>query len=691
MPTLPNQSLSVQPVANQPKLMTSSPPTPQPTITSASPPPTTPAGVSATPTQQPKMTYQQFGDMIKQKYSAYQDQNSAVLAQHILAKYPQYQSQVTSNHDFSQGLISGALGQVNQAKLNAPAYSMGADNKSGLVGTVAKETANIGKSLGKFAVGVGEFLDPVANLAKVAQLPGAVAGYVKDYTAAGKSEAEASQLEQKAQASDIAKGKAPMQPVASPTKLPTPDYLGAAAQTITPPAIQLAAKGQFTNALQSTAEDPYQLAPAFLMLKGALDYEKPVIDETTGKPKIDPDTGKPLTTKPLGDTKIGSAIDKTISKVASPIAKAGEYVSGKIGDFAKTVAKFGTSQATGLSPKTISTILDNPEKFFGKDYSSDFTRESLAGKVKTAIDSRISDLSETGKGYQAIRTSDETVSVPMAESGIPAPVQAMLDKFGITLGEDKEGNPAIETTAESTPMSKSDIGALQDFLDKFGDKDELSANAFLNARKALSNMSSYDAAKTDAADAMARQLRTEYDKLGKTQLTGLQALDEAYAPETKLLQQIKKDYLNPDGSFKDTAISKLANLTNAGRESVLARLEQIVPGISKEITVLRAVEDIAAAGGQKVGTYSRAALSGGGAVAAVATGNIPLLVGAITEAILSNPTVATQILAGWGKMMGVDVSGTLNKVFNTDIPGTPKVPTAEDSIGGPPPPKGEGE
>jgi len=94
----------------------------------------------------------------------------------------------------------------------------------------------------------------------------------------------------------------------------------------------------------------------------------------------------------------------------------------------------------------------------------------LADKVKTAIDSRISDLSETGKEYQAIRKSDETVSVPMAKSGIPAPVQAMLDKFGITLGEDKEGNPAIETTAESVSMSKSDISALQDFLDKFGDK-----------------------------------------------------------------------------------------------------------------------------------------------------------------------------------------------------------------------------
>jgi len=105
------------------------------------------------------MTYQQFGDTIKQKYPAYQDQNSAVLAQHILAKYPQYQSQVIGNHDISQGVVSAVLGQTGLAKLDQPAYSMGADNKSGLIGTVAKEGANIGKSLGKFAVGVGQFLD----------------------------------------------------------------------------------------------------------------------------------------------------------------------------------------------------------------------------------------------------------------------------------------------------------------------------------------------------------------------------------------------------------------------------------------------------------------------------------------------------------------------------------------------------
>jgi hypothetical protein len=622
------------------------------TITPASPPPATPggvgnffkgliggaaAGLNASP-QSNKMTYQQFGDSIKAKYPQYADQNSAVLAQHVLAKYPQYQSQVTPLHDYSQGLISGALGQVNQAKLNAPAYSMGPTNKSGPVGTIAKETANIGKSLGKFAVGVGEFLDPTGTENKLAQLPETVGGYLSGNVGAAKAEAQATQMEQKAQA--VRPG---FKPVAQNTPPSTPNYIGAAAETILPPAAQLAGKGQITNAIQSVAEDPYQLAPAFLALKG-------VLDETD-----------------LGKTDTGKAVDTGISKIASPVTKAGEYIGGKIGDFAKTIAKFGTSQATGLNPKTISTILENPEKFLGKDYATDFTRENLGAKVSSAIKSRLSALSETGKEYQNIRSSDETVDVPMATSGIPAPVQAMLDKFGITLGEDKDGNPTIETSAESVPMSKADISALQDFIDKFGDKDELTANAFLNARKALSNMASYDAAKTDAADAMARELRAQYDKLGKTQLTGLEELDNKFSPETKLLQQIKRDYLNPDGTFKDNAISKLANLTNVGKESVLARLEQIVPGISKEITVLKAVEDIANAGGQKVGTYSRAAASAGGTVAALATGNIPLLIGAVTESILANPKIATQILAGWGKIMGVDVSGALNKVFNTGI------------------------
>ncbi len=539
---------------------------------------------------------------------------------------------------------------------STPAYSMGVDNKSGIVGTLGKETANIGKSALKFGKGVFDFLNPVNTAKTLMQLPSAISGYAGDVNAAKQSEQQAQTLEQKAQA---VTGKKPVAPPSAPGSL-SPDFVKAGIQSTIPQAVQLAFQGQGTKSLQSLAEDPFQLAPAFLMLKGALESPTGAVSET----KVNEATGAPAP-QTYAETPVGNAIDKTISTVAKPVIKAGEVigkVGGKAADAVSTLAKFGTAQATGLSPKTIETITQNPEKFFGKNYGADYTREAIGNKVSTAIDQRLTDLSATGKEYQGIRTSGETVQIPTTK-GIAEPIKNVLDQFGVKL--DGKGN--VKTDAESTPMSKTDKGALQDFIDTFGKKSELTANAFLNARKALSNMAKFDATKTDASTAMSRSLRAAYDAYGKDQVTGLKELDAKYAPETQLLKQIKKDYLKPDGSFKDNALSKIANLTNSGRENVLARLDQISPGIGKEIATLKAVEDIANTGGQKVGTYARAATTLG----TYATAGLP---GAIVEAILTNPKVATQLLAGFAKLKGLDISGLLGKVFTGDIPKTPDIP-----------------
>ncbi len=552
------------------------------------------------------------------------------------------QSEVQTQPVKPGGFFSNLNDSVN-SYLSTPAYNM-ADNQSGLGGTLGKEAANIGKSALKFGKGVVDFLNPVENLGKVAQIPETIGGYAQDLGGAAQSEGQAQALEAKAQASDVAHGKTPMQPVAKPTDFfqLQPDLGKAAYESTVPQAGQLALKGEGTKAVQSLAEDPFQLAPALLMLKGALESE-------TGNTTVDEKTGA---TRPetFGDTKVGKAIDTGISKTGQLVTKPVEYAAGKIGDLTNALVKFGTAQTTGLSPKSISTIFDNPDKFFGKDYKSQYSREAIGEKVSSAIDQRLSDLSATGKEYKTIRNSGETVSIP------PDTLQNVLDNFGIQL--DKKGN--IVTNAESTPMSDGDINSLQKFIDTYGKQDELSANAFLNARKSLSNMAKFDASKTDTSTAMARSLRAAYDALGKDQLTGLQELDAQYAPEVQLLNQIKKDYLKPNGEFKDNALTKLANLSNKGREPVLARLEQIKPGIGKEIAVLNAVEDIANTSGQKVGTYTRAAATGGAYLA----GGIP---GAVVEAILTHPSVATQIISGFAKLKGVDISGTINKVFNTPI------------------------
>lgn len=329
---------------------------------------------------------------------------------------------------------------------------------------------------------------------------------------------------------------------------------------------------------------------------------------------------------PVG--KGGQVAGKLATKTAQTGIRVGERAVGA----GKNLIKFGTSQITGLAPDTIAEIVTNPTVYRAAQKAG-LDRLSLANRVKDALDNRLATLSETGKGYEAIRKGAGQVEVPAGT------IDNLLSKYGITLEDGK-----VRLTAESVPLSQGDISAIESFAKQYGSEQKLSANGFLNARKALSNMASYDAAKTDLADIIARELRGAYDELGKKQLGDLEALDSKYAPEIKQLTQLKRDYLNRDGSLKDGAINKIANLTGKGKDQVLDRLEQVAPGIGRDIRILKALEDVEYAKGQKVGAYARGAAGG-----FVLSGGNPAV--AVISAIVSSPSIAVPILRTYGKLV----------------------------------------
>jgi hypothetical protein len=122
-------------------------------------------------------------------------------------------------------------------------------------------------------------------------------------------------------------------------------------------------------------------------------------------------------------------------------------------------------------------------------------------------------------------------------------------------------------------------------------------------------------------------------------------LDDAYSKERNLLNVIKKDFLEKNTAtggikLKDSAINKIANATGAGKDQLLDRLEKLVPGIGRQIKMLKVIEDIEIAGGQKVGAYARAAFGGAGMI----TLNPTLIIGSI----MSTPQIAVPLLKGIG-------------------------------------------
>lgn len=323
-------------------------------------------------------------------------------------------------------------------------------------------------------------------------------------------------------------------------------------------------------------------------------------------------------------------------RAAKPITQAGlkvgEEALGQTGKLTKKTGKALIQETTGLSQDALEQIVRNPEAFTKKSIA-DFDRVNVANRVKETIDKRLDDLSGLGKEYNKLRQSAQVVELP--EGGI---FKRLKDKYNIEF--DDAGK--IIRTAKTKPLSTGDAIAIEDFARIFGNEKFLDVEEFLNARSSLSTLSKFDTAKTTASTQIAKDLRAFYDEAGKRQIKGLKEIDTQFAPEIKLMNQIKKDFLKPDGELKDNAISKIANLTGKGKEKTLERLEKIAPGIGEQIKILKALEDIEYSKGRTVGAYTRGMIRGG----AIITGNVP----AIVVAIATAPQVVVPLLREFGRL-----------------------------------------
>ena len=359
-----------------------------------------------------------------------------------------------------------------------------------------------------------------------------------------------------------------------------------------------------------------------------------------------------------GAAKLGSALSSVSDDVlrfsiaADPsdiVAKSTVKTAGKAVGMAKGVAGYGVRQLTGLADDTIKTLL----KVEGVDdaLGGGITRETVAGKVFKATKAKLDELSATGKAYELIRKSKQVVNI--GDNFL----DDVLGNFGLSLGDDGK----LIITAESVPMKAGDIAALEDWIRLYAKGKELSANAFLNARKSLDEMAKWDAAKSGTSKAVSRYLRGKLDKLGKEQLIGLDELDKQYRPLVQEARQLQKEYIDfipgADGDvpvLSDRGLRKIANLKPSTRANELQRIERLVPGITDDIRALRAVEDIAYANNRTIGTYAR----GGLLAVGVGTGNVP----AIITSILASPTIVVPIIRLYGKANRIK-----NKVINSIV------------------------
>ncbi len=348
-----------------------------------------------------------------------------------------------------------------------------------------------------------------------------------------------------------------------------------------------------------------------------------------------------------------------LGKTGAAISSAGDYlnpitaVTKTVGGAANLAGQAGlgfASKVIGEPAEVLVDLVKNPQDYSKASMEAN-SRGGLANEFGTAVDNIEAAKSATGSEYQGIRNSGAAVNI--SPDSI---IQAFADN-GLSVIKDATGKWKIANPTADTTLSKADVVHFKEFLDQFG-KDKLDANQFLNARSKLSEYSNY-AGKTNASTQLARDLRGTYDELGKQQIPGLNELDTKMAPQLQEWKGIKKEFLTKDPvtneyTLKPNTASKLANALKSGKEPLVAKLEQIMPGITRKIEILKNIENIESKMGITVGSYTKSGLE----IAGVATGNIPLAVGMI----IAHPAIANQILRGLGFVGKAAVVPVLERV-----------------------------
>lgn len=341
---------------------------------------------------------------------------------------------------------------------------------------------------------------------------------------------------------------------------------------------------------------------------------------------------------------IGPKFDAAISKTAQVVTKPVSTLIGKAKGSAGGATKFAVGQATGLSPETIGQITKTPEAFT-KASRAKIDRASLGKEVQSSLTKRAESLAETGAAYAPIRKS--AVPIKVSKSWLESTIEnaTKLDlKYGIDDINYARGK--FQAKGSSLLRDSADVRAVQHLYDLWKpvfEKGKITPNEFLNFRTDLTNLSKFErqVGKSKPVESVAKLTRNKFNKDYRSQLKGLAELDKEFGTQIGQLKDLSKGMIDKRGNLTDEAMNRIANASGKGKDILLSRLEETVPGITKKIKILEAVEDIQNASGIKVGTYTRGAAIGGGFVLG---GPIQ----GIIAAILTSPELAVPLLRRYG-------------------------------------------
>ena len=239
--------------------------------------------------------------------------------------------------------------------------------------------------------------------------------------------------------------------------------------------------------------------------------------------------------------------------------------------------------------------------------------ETIYETVQEKLSDKALEKTEMGKEYDNLSKSKKKVVLTDGITNDKA-LQKLFKKGKISI--DEKGNLVFDKLSEYNPTQQKAIQDAWEIMKNIEDSKKLDAGTTLSQRKKIDdkiNREGKSQTKSSVdidAENLIKQMRKTVDSRAKTYIPWLKELDAKYEALIDEVNQMKKDWFNPDGTIKDNARSKIRNLTKAGNEAKLERLESIAPGITQDLKALDVALTVEKASKQGVGQYSRSILEG---------------------------------------------------------------------------------
>lgn len=387
---------------------------------------------------------------------------------------------------------------------------------------------------------------------------------------------------------------------------------------------------------------------------------------------------------------VGSAATETAAATeASGLAGGLKATASALGTGAKytnPLTPIVAGAGAALNKATdLSDVIKNPANYTSENIANS-SSEAISKDVQAAFDSNRADLSETGSAYTPLRNSSQ-----YAEVGPTDLAQLVERNTGAIVDQD---GTVIEGGKLTTPLQ---VRAVQSFLDTWQPKvagGDMTANDFLDMRSYLNTkLAKFGKELTTdpTLKSVGESMYTDLNKTYRPAFPNLKQMDSDYSSKINNINDLEDGLIYKTGAhkgeIKTSFISSASKAVKNGDTDKLAQLEQIVPGITKRLQVMKTIKDLGDP------SFTTSLVEKGGVVGGLLTGNIKGAALALTSIILSKPSIAIPLLRAVGAnielvktvMANLSKSVTAGAVQNNVQQSTPRQPqeqTANTPAGG---------